>query len=101
MKNLLKETIEALGTYGKTIFDIEWIGTRDVIIPIEDFAKLANTVYDDSYGQQVVKNDLVVVGNGWWLERAEYDGSEWWEYKTSPTKPKSTSKFKSSKLIFY
>lgn len=23
----------------------------------------------------------------WWLERAEYDGAEWWDYMTYPTKP--------------
>ena len=29
--------------------------------------------------------DLVLVGDGWWIERCEYDGSEWWEFKTIPT----------------
>lgn len=27
----------------------------------------------------------MLVGDGWWIERAEYDGSEWWEFKTIPT----------------
>ena len=31
-----------------------------------------------------VADDLVVVGDSWWLERHEYDGSEWWEYKEKP-----------------
>lgn len=28
-----------------------------------------------------------------WLERHEYDGSEWWEYKTMPTEPFETKDF--------
>ena len=32
----------------------------------------------------------MVVGNNWWLERHEYDGSEWWEYKQFPVKPEET-----------
>ena len=28
-----------------------------------------------------VAEDLVVVGDNWWIERHEYDGNEWWEYK--------------------
>ena len=35
--------------------------------------------------------DLVVVGDNWWIERRDYDGSEWWEYKE---KPKQISKIK-------
>lgn len=37
-----------------------------------------------NYGSGFVATDLVVVGKNWWLERGEYDGSEWWEYKESP-----------------
>lgn len=33
--------------------------------------------------------DLLVVGNNWWLERHNYDGSEWWEFKRLPTRPLS------------
>jgi hypothetical protein len=31
---------------------------------------------------------IIVVGKDWWLERHEYDGSEWWEFKTMPDKNK-------------
>lgn len=27
----------------------------------------------------------MVVGDDWWLERHEYDGSEWWEFKRLPS----------------
>jgi hypothetical protein len=32
---------------------------------------------------------LEIVGDDWWLERHEYDGAEWWEYKTKPSMPES------------
>lgn len=37
------------------------------------------------HGAQHVATDLVLVGDDWWIERCEYDGSEWWEFKTIPT----------------
>ena len=30
---------------------------------------------------------LVVVGKDFWLERNNYDGSEWWEFKQVPVEP--------------
>lgn len=35
---------------------------------------------------QYVATDLVLVGDDWWIERAEYDGSEWWEFKSIPVR---------------
>jgi len=35
----------------------------------------------------IIRNDLYVVGEDWWLERGEYDGSEWWEFKRLPECP--------------
>lgn len=29
----------------------------------------------------------MIVGDDWWMERHEYDGSEWWEFKELPKKP--------------
>lgn len=101
MINLLKETIEKLGEYGKTLSDVEWIGTHDKVIPMAFFVELANTNYNSGYGLPEVREHLKIVGDGWWLEREEYDGSEWWEYKTMPTKPKATAIVKSKNLIFY
>lgn len=48
------------------------------------FAKLADNMYDSGYGIAEVKRDIRIMGDKWWLERAEYDGSEWWEYKEYP-----------------
>ena len=43
-----------------------------------------NFTYDDCYGGQELFG-LIVFIDGSWLERGGYDGSEWWEYKKTPT----------------
>ena len=88
MTNLKTETIEFLGMFGKTPDDIVWVGCPQYKIPTERFWELADVEYDDSYGAAEVAVDLIVVGADFWLERHEYDGSEWWEYKTLPKEPK-------------
>lgn len=50
--------------------------------------------YYGGYGRTEVALDLMVVGNNWWLERAEYDGMEWWEFKQMPKKPKKELELK-------
>lgn len=89
MRNLLEETKQVLEENGKTFEDVRWIGSNDFSIDIDDFLVVADTEYDNGYGGQEVAIDLLVVGDDWWLERHQYDGSEWWEYKTTPQKPKT------------
>lgn len=85
--NLLKETRAVLREHGKTTNDVIWVGRRSInaVCSWGDFEEQAENIeYDNSYGIPEIPEDLVVVGVDWWLERAEYDGSEWWEYKTFP-----------------
>ena len=42
--------------------------------------------YDDGYGQQEIMG-CVWFTDGSWLERGEYDGLEWWEFKQIPAIP--------------
>ena len=84
MANLLNETIEDLAKHNKTFDDVIGICGDDFQISIEDFKNLANKEYNDGYGGQEVASDLKIVGEDFWLERHEYDGSEWWEYKSIP-----------------
>lgn len=86
MSNLKDETIDKLNSHGKTIHDIRWIGhyNGNVKIHPDYFFEIADREYDSGYGGQEVNAALVIVGDDWWLERGEYDGSEWWEYKTMP-----------------
>ena len=86
--DLIQETklyIEALG-YSKD--DIDWIGCKDFYIPIDCFWNSVPQEYDAGFGSIEVAADLVIVfKDNSWLERAEYDGSEWWTYKHTPQKP--------------
>lgn len=88
MTNLLFETIEKLAENGKGLSDVVWFGCKEFEITSEQFIELANRNYDSGYGSPEVAEDLLVVGTDFWLERHEYDGSEWWEYKEMPQRPK-------------
>ena len=91
--NLLEETLAALRSEGKAPADVLFVSGRNWLadegevcsVPWEAFERLAAaTNYNNGYGCAEVDDSLVVAGDGWWLERAEYDGSEWWEYKSAP-----------------
>lgn len=85
--NLKTETLEVLREHNKTVEDIKFICSDNNNIPIEMFFIKANRIYDNGYGAAEVDECLMIVGDNWWLERAEYDGSEWWEFKTMPQMP--------------
>jgi hypothetical protein len=87
MINLLKETKEILENNNYTLDDVEWVGTSLHYIDKEEFIKLADRTYDNGYGSQEVAENLILVGKDFWLERHEYDGSEWWEFKSMPQRP--------------
>ena len=101
MINFLEETIDMLKDCGKTEDDVLWVGRcedwssgcPDVKNTWEWFKSKANFEYDNGYGGEEIPLSLVVVGKNFWLERHEYDGSEWWEYKTMPTEPFETKDF--------
>jgi hypothetical protein len=84
MKNLWEETIKELKDNGKNFDDVVAICGRKFQISKEDFIRHSNTIYDSGYGASEVAEDLLIVGNDFWLERHEYDGSEWWEFKQKP-----------------
>ena len=86
--NLKNETLQILNENGKRLEDVRWVGCNDFSIPVPLFWELANQEYDSGFGAQEVAFDLVVVGNDFWLERHEHDGSEWWEFKERPLMPK-------------
>lgn len=93
--NLLQETVEILANNGKTDADVKWIGSRDGRYALDwsKFAITANIDYDNGYGGQEIALDLVVVGDGWWLERREYDGSESWAFKEAPMRNLDSNPF--------
>lgn len=90
MANLWEETIEVLKDYSLTWDDVDAVILEgdNILIPKENFEKVARrTNYDKSYGAVEIRSDLKIIGWNWWLERGEYDGSEWWELKTKPYIP--------------
>lgn len=86
--NLLNETLEILKENNLEPKDVLWVGNSEVKTDWDNFAKIADVNYDSGFGAQEVATDLLIVGQNWWLERHEYDGSEWWEFKRLPKEPK-------------
>ena len=82
--NFLNETIVFLDKYGHEPKDVKWIGCKGGKITWDEFKVIADFFYDNGYVGYVIELTLKVVGEDWWLERHEYDGSEWWEYKKHP-----------------
>lgn len=83
IENLLEETLDNLKRIGQGPEDVLWIIDKATQTKCswERFAELAKDFnYDSGYGGANVNEDLIVLGEDWYLERAEYDGSEWWKY---------------------
>lgn len=95
--NLLYETLDILKEHGKTPAMVEFVSVvaegswwdRQIEgwISWGQFEAIANFSYDPGYGGVEIDPLVRVVGVDWWLERHEYDGAEWWEFKTLPRKP--------------
>ena len=85
MSNLLKETERKLAEAGYTWDDVVAIQGKEFGIGIARFKELADVEYSSGYGAQEVASDLVILmKDGSWFTRGEYDGSEWWEHHTAP-----------------
>ena len=90
--NLLEDTLDVLGKNGKTALDVEFIrfNTEDGArhCEWEEFeAKASTTEYIKDYSGPHINSALMIVGRDWWMERAEYDGLEWWKFCERPRKP--------------
>ena len=85
--NFLQETLTKLKDHEKQPSDVVWVGSRTRKITWDNFVTIADIKYDEGFGTAEIPKDMLVVGKDWWLERHEYDGSEWWEFKVLPTEP--------------
>lgn len=94
--NLYEETMAELNAAGYEPSDIKAVFGETYQIPIDNFLKLAKaTDYDSNYGAQEVAFDLrILLNDGAWLERGEYDGKEWWQLRKSPQPPAEIRKIK-------
>lgn len=52
----------------------------------KDFLQSLDFEYDDGFGRQELFGIVLFEDNSW-LERYEYDGSERWDYRTTPQIP--------------
>lgn len=85
MTNLWEETIGELAVHDKNFDDVMYIQGSDFGITKKNFEQVAKkTEYNSDFGSAKVAEDLILVGDNWWLERHEYDGAEWWVYKEKP-----------------
>ena len=92
--NLLEETIKILANHGLTLEDIQFIKTRNGDFrPKFGGRKFLDVDYDNGYGGNEIDLNLKIVGYDWGLERHEYDGTEWWEFKKLPTFEKKVDCF--------
>lgn len=104
MANLKEDTLYAIKASGHTLDDIKWIGNEDFYIDTDEFWSVADlTDYDAGYGSPEIATDLCVYfDDGSRLYRAEYDGSEWWEYMQPvldmPTVRLENPKLKTNKI---
>ena len=89
IKNLLEETRQLLEDNGQSLDDIEAVFGEDFQIPVAEFVELAKaTNYDAGYGAPEVATDLIILlKDGSWYSRDEYDGSEWWQHNRRPSPP--------------
>lgn len=88
MINAYDELKNVLKSHNYSFEDIRCIGSRSANTAYElepVFELLRGMDYDNGYGTAEIDTCLVVVMNdGSWFKRSEYDGSEWWSYCQAP-----------------
>jgi len=88
MINFKTETLKVLELYNLDVDSILYVSMcpddEVYFFKWEDFIDVCDFEYDNGYGGVEINSTLIVVGDTWWLERNEYDGSEWWTLKRPP-----------------
>lgn len=87
MTNLYKEFTSILECHDKTVDDVLYISDETGLCykpeKIIEFFKTVN--YDSGFGINFINLNLkIVLKNGDFIIRGEYDGSEWFEYMKVP-----------------
>lgn len=100
MINLADEIFQIFNRYGYTRDDIAWIGNAYCEVDVGWFLAIAdNTVYDNGYGTTEIPTDLIIMmTDGNWFSRREYDGAEWFVLNTVPSRPAIKKDFTYDKL---
>ena len=82
--NLKEETLNVLHNHGKHKADVKYVCGEDFQISLGQFWELSDTEYDSSYGAPEIAQDLMLIGDDFWMERGEYEGAELWDFHTMP-----------------
>ena len=90
--NAKEEVLDHIAEANKTMSDISYgyIHMNGTRMEFEGHIRshqlaILDQEYDSGYGGQEL-DGIIVFNDGSWLSRGEYDGSEWWEYNTTPGK---------------
>jgi hypothetical protein len=95
IENFEEETRREIKNVGLTPEMVAFVTDGENSQSFDDFISNCNFEYNSSFGRAYINSNLEIVFNdGSWLERGEYDGSEWWQYKKTSAKPKGVSKLK-------
>ena len=83
--NHLDEILTVLRDNGKLQSDIRFCESGELC-----FTWLAlKQVLAQASGHRHIRSDLKIVGNGWWLERDQWDGDDFWVFKTTPNQSRA------------
>lgn len=98
--NLLEATLSILNDNKKSPENVKWIGSNTVQlirqhwsrentfkINWDNYAFLAEKIPFDT-SVESIPPFTVIVGDNWWLELENYDGSLEWKFQTIPEEPK-------------
>lgn len=95
--NLLEETLEMLELCDKDESDVIQVQGLDYSISWQEFKDRAKIIdYNEESSVVEINLFLRIIGDGWWLERDEYNGSEQWVWRT-PAKLKPSGEVKLTK----
>ena len=81
--NFLQETKKAILDSGHKLEEVMFIGSSngEYRMSWDKFVTKANFEYDNGFGSSKIAVDLIIYFNDkTYIQRGEYDGSEWWEY---------------------
>lgn len=116
MTNLLEETITALKEHGKNPSDVLRVGIRrscdskyEKSCTWDEFHGMAKDLYyNRDFDESIIKTNLIISGDDWWLSRHPYDGlydnhdcdyTERWKYNTISTIDSDSSPMRKEDLL--
>lgn len=98
---LLKTTLRDLQKNGKSPKDIRYIQTSKFNFSWENFKNAADFELGGQYYSHIVKMDLVIVGDDWWMERECDDAYmfNYWVFRQFPKRLSNTKEISKNDLI--